>query len=80
MNERINGESLSIYSSQGWNNAAAHDKCIGTPLTDGSSAKWAAWEEHAAFTTSQTGALVVRIYQRAPTPSSELSTIPVLQD
>lgn len=38
-------------SSQGWNHAA-HDKCLGTPLTEGTSAKWAAQEEHPALTTS----------------------------
>lgn len=66
-------------SSQGWNHAA-HDKCLGTPLTEGRSAKRAAQEEHPTPTTSQTAAHVVRIYQRAPTSSPELSTIPVIQD
>lgn len=65
--------------SQGWSHAA-HDKCLGTPLTDGRSAIRAAQEEHPALTTSQTAARVVRTYQRAPTPLPELSTIPVLQD
>lgn len=43
---------------------------LGTPLTDGRGAKWAAQEEHPALTTSLTTAPVVGIYQRALHPLS----------
>lgn len=74
-------------SSQAWNHDS-HDKCLGTPWTEDRSAKRAAQEEHPTPTTSQTGACVVRVSQRAPAPGAKLSTpkhakqlttIPVLQ-